>query len=342
MSESKSRRGREPAEDALATILGAIQAGRIAPVYYLAGESFPVEQVVAALRQAVLGASENAFNYDALLASETSPTSVLGAVRTMPMFGPRRLVQVRDAHHWKAEELAQLVPYLKDPSPSSCLLLIAEKADLRLKFFAEIKKSGVVAKFEPLKDRQVAAWVAGEARRQKLKLEPGAAESLAEAVGVEMAQLASAIERLALYAGLGTPITSRHVEELLATTRQRSVFELTNAVGRGDRREALLVLRRMLEDRESGVMIVAMLARHLRQLWSAKELAERNLPRAEIASSLGIHPFFVGDIIQQAQRMSGAALGRTHRALFEADRSLKSSRLTERAILEGLVFALCP
>jgi DNA polymerase-3 subunit delta len=343
MTDSRSRgRGREAGEDPLGAILSAIAAGEVAPVYYLAGEPFPVEQVVLALRRAVLGASENAFNYETLIASETSPTSILASVRTMPMFGPRRLVQVRDAHLFKADDLAAFLPYLKDPSPSSCLLLIAEKADLRLKFFAEAKKAGVVAKFEPLKDRQVPAWVSGEARRQKLKLEPGAAERLAEAVGTDMAQLASALERLSLYAGVGAPLTPGHVEELLATTRQRSVFELTGAVGRGDRREALVVLRRMLEDRESGVMIVAMLARHLRQLWSAKELADRGLPRAELASALGVHPFFVGDLIQQAQRMSVAALGRTHRALFEADRSLKSSRLPERAILEGLVFSLCP
>ncbi len=343
MSEARARgRGREGGEDALAPLLADLEAGRIAPVYYLAGEAFPVEQVVTALRRTVLGASENAFNYETLLATEASVTSVLASARTVPMFGPRRLIQVRDAHLWKADELAALIPYLKDPAPTSCLLLIAEKADLRLKFFAEAKKAGVVAKFEPLKDRQVPAWVSGEARRQKLKLEPGTAERLAEAVGTEMAQLASALERLSLYAGLGKPIGPNHVEELLATTRQRSVFELTAAVGRGDRREALLVLRRMLEDRESGVMIVAMLARHLRQLWSAKELTARSVPRAELASALGIHPFFVGDLIQQAERLSGAALARTHRALFEADRSLKSSRLSERAILEGLIFALCP
>ena len=199
-----------------------------------------------------------------------------------------------------------------------------------------------MARFEPLKDRQAAPWVAAEARRTRVKLQPGAAESIADAVGTDMAQLAMAIERLSLYAGPGQPVGTEQVEELLARTRQRSIFDLTNAVGRGQRGEALEVLRRMLVDREPGVRILAMLARHLRQLWQARELSERGQPRDAIASALGIHPFFVGDIVEQARRFNRGALERTHRALFEADRSLKSSRLSEAMILERLVLSLCP
>jgi DNA polymerase III subunit delta len=328
--------------DSAVELLKEIAAGQIAPVYYLCGEPHPLQHVVAALRQAVLSGGESAFNYDALTVPEAGIVEILDAARTLPMLGPRRLVQVRDAHLLSAEDLAQALPYLKAPSPSTCLLMIGEKADLRMKFFAELKKHGVVAKFEPLKDRQVPEWLTAEARRQGIKLEPGTAEHVAEAVGTDMAQLASALERLSLYAGIGKPVSPADVDDLLAQTRQRSIFELTNAVGRGQRREALLVLRKMLQDREPGVRIVAMLSRHLRQLWSAKELAGRGRSKQEIAAALGIHPFFVGDVIQQGQRFSEPTLLRTHRALFLADRRLKSSRLAEAAILEQLVVGLCP
>ena len=302
----------------------------------------PLGEVVAAIRRAVLGGDGNAFNLDSLLAGEARASGILAAARTLPMFGASRLVEVRDAHLLDAEALGQLVPYIKDPSPTTCLVLLAEKADLRLKFFGELKKHGVVARFEPLKDRQAAAWVAGEARRQKVRLAAGAAEAIADAVGTDMGQLASAVERCALYVGLGQQVSPADVEELLARTRQRSIFDLTNAVGRGQRGVALGVLRQMLEDREPGLRIVAMLARHLRQLWTARELAARGTQKGEIASALGIHPFFVGDILEQARRFSVLALERTHRALFEADRTLKSSRLAEEIVLERLVLSLCP
>jgi DNA polymerase-3 subunit delta len=323
-------------------LLREIEGGKIAPIYYLCGERFPLERVVTALRQAVLGGDASAFNFDALQAEEHGPEAILAAARTMPMLGAMRLVQVRDMHLLGAKELNKLLPYVKDPAPTTCLLLVADKADLRLKLFTELKKTGVVQRFDPLKDRQVPDWLAGEARRMKVKLEPGAAERIADAVGTDMGQLASALERLELYVGSGRGVSPRDVDELLAQTRQHSIFELTNAVGRGQRREALLVLRRMLQDKEPGVRIVVMLARHLRHIWSAKELRAGGEQPKAIAARVGIHPYFVQDVLRQAQRFSWPMLRRTHRALFEADRSLKSSRLSDAAVLEQLVLRLCP
>jgi DNA polymerase-3 subunit delta len=319
-----------------------IESGRIAPLYYICGEHYPLERAARAIRKAVVGDDPNAFNCESLQADTAGADSILSAARTLPMLGPMRLVQVRDMHQLDAKDLAKLLPYVKEPAPTTCLLMLADKADLRLKFFSELKKTGVVVKFEPLKERQVPAWLSTEARRQKIKLKPGAAERIADAVGTDMGRLASALEQLSLYVGPTKPVSPDDVEALLAQTRQRSIFELTNAVGRGQRREALLVLRRMLQDREPGVRIVVMLARHLRQLWSTKELCTRGQPAKAIASQVGIHPYFVKDMIRQSERFSRSLLWRMHRALFEADRRLKSSRLSDAVILEQLVMKLCP
>lgn len=326
----------------LSDILSDIKGNRIAPIYYLCGERYPVNQVITALRHAVLGGEENSFNFDALLASEIDVKDILFAARTLPMLGAKRLVQVRDAHLFPAEALNKLLPYVKEPAPTTCLLLIADKADLRLKFFTELKKKAVVLRFEPLKEHQVSSWVMQEARRLGIKLQPGTAERISEAIGTDMDQLVSALERLSLYVGPKAVITPAEVDELLVETRQRSIFDLTNAVGRGQRREALLVLRKMLENRESGVKMVMMLARHVRQLWSARELLRRGRAKNDIAAALGIHPYFISDLLQQTERFSEHMLQRTHRALFQADRRLKSSRMPEGLILEQLVLELCP
>ncbi len=323
-------------------IIKSVKAGRISTLYYFSGESYPVQHLVETIRQKILGQEANAFNYDALQAKETSPEEIVSIARTMPMLGEKRLVLVREMHHFDAEALNKLLPYVKNPSPSTCLLMVADKADLRLKFFTELKKRGVVARFDPLKDREVPKWLHSEAKRRKITLQPGAAEHIAEAIGTDRAQLASALERLELYVGVGQPITPTDVEELLQQTRQRSIFELTNAVGRGQRRESLLVLHRMLQDREPGIKIVAMLARHIRLLWSTKDLVKERKSQKEIASQLGIHSFFVKDMIDQSKRFSEEKLRKIHYSLNQADLALKSSRLDDAVILQKLVMGVVP
>src|SRR6185503_17100081 len=96
-------------------------------------------------------------------------------------------------------------------------------------------------------------------------LEPRAITRLADAVGADLSRLALVIEQLALYAG-GRAVTADDVDDLVADTRERSVFELTDAVGAGDLAGALTAVSALCDQRDSALGVIAMLARHLRQL----------------------------------------------------------------------------
>jgi DNA polymerase-3 subunit delta len=253
----------------------------------------------------------------------------------------RRLVVVRDADQMKADELSGLVPYVQKPCAETCLVLVGEKADQRLKFFTAFKKTGQLVKLEPLYENKLPGFVREEAKLRGVKFEDAAAaQLLVDEVGSELGQLADAVERLAIFVGDRKSITAADVEQAVATTRQRNVFELANAVGEGDRGRALAVLGSMLGARESGVRVVAMVARHVRQLWSTQALLAKRLGKFDIAQELGIPPFFVDGIMEQARRFDPPSLARMHDALFRADKDLKSSRLEDDRILERLVLEL--
>jgi DNA polymerase III subunit delta len=217
---------------------------------------------------------------------------------------------------------------------------VGEKVDARLKFFTAFKKHGVLLKFDALYERQLPAFVQDEARRREVAFDTGAAQLLCDEVGSELGQLADAVERLAVYVGERKKITVADIEAVVATTRQRNVFELCNAVGEGSRDRALTVLSSMMGAREPGVRIVAMLTRHVRQLWTANGLLARRMNKFDLAQALGIPPFFVDGIEAQAKRWDANAFSRMHAALFEADKALKSSRLEDDRILEQLVLEL--
>jgi DNA polymerase-3 subunit delta len=240
----------------------------------------------------------------------------------------------------KAEELGGLSSYVADPAPETCLVFVAEKADQRLKFFTAFKKHGVLVKLDPLYERQLPDFVRGEARARSVTIAPDAVTMIVDEIGAELGQLADAVERLAIFVGDRKSVSAEDVEQVVATTRQRSVFELANAVGGGDRAKALAMLSSMLGARESGVRIVAMLARHLRQLWITSELLQKTRDKFEIAGALGIPPFFADDIIKQARTLDPARAKRMHAALYLADKNLKSSRLEDARILEALVLEL--
>jgi DNA polymerase-3 subunit delta len=323
--------------------LAPLRDGDPGPLYFLYGkERWLVDRAVDLVRSRVLDPRTRDFNYELFYGKEAGSARIVQAARTLPMMAKRRLILVRDADEMKADELAGLISYVQDPAPETCLVFVGEKVDARLKFFTAFKKSGVLVKLDPLYERQLPDFVRGEARARGVTIEPQALQMIVDEIGADLGQLADAVERLSLFAsGRGQKsIAPDDVETVVATTRQRSVFELANAVGEGSRPRALTVLASMTAARESGVRVVAMLARHVRQLWVTKELLERTGDKFEIAQALGIPPFFVDDIVKQARRLERPRLRRMHAALYLADKNLKSSRLDDAHIMEGLILDL--
>lgn len=321
-------------------LVGRIRRGEIAPIYVLYGpERHLRESVLTALRAAIVGDGSD-LAVDLLIAKEAGARGILAAARTLPMLVSRRLVIVRDIEGLSAADLDALLPYARRPNEKTCLVLAGEKADQRYRFFAEVRRTGVLARFEAPSGRQLPAWIRQEARELGVEIEEQAASLLVEALGRDLGELRAALERLALFVDGGRRPTIRcaDVEEAVMFTRSRSVFELTDAVGRRDASAALTVLRRMIADRQNTHGILSMLARHIRQIWAVREMRGASAPA--VASEVGVPPFVAAKLIDQAARFPEAALDRAHRALADADRQLKWSRLPDGPILERLVLEM--
>jgi len=310
-------------------IPGEVARGDVAPVYCLHGsERFLVDRTIGALRKAILGsedATASGFDFDAFDLRETTLAQVIAAARTLPMWSKRRLVIASGIDGVKSEQLEPLVAYVANPNPRGCLVLVGDKVDGRLRAFLALRRAGFLHEFARLKDRDLVTWLANEAKRRKLSIEPAAVQALAEYAGPDLGRVVQALEQVSLFAG--GPIKREHVEEMIPESRERGIFELTRAIGTGDVASALRLVANMLRNREPALKIQFMLLRQLRQIWRAKELVGASVPRPEIASAIGIAPFFLDDVLIPAGRMSTAALKRSFAHLYQADRSLKSSRI---------------
>jgi len=319
-------------------IAGEVARGKIAPIYCLSGERYLVDAAHAAIRAAVLAEAGPAagFNHDSYDLKESGLLPCLTTARTLPMMAKRRLVIGKGIDQVKADLLEPLVDYANDPNPSTCLVLVGDKVDVRFKAFVALRKAGFLHVFAPLRDQALAGWLRGEARARKIELSNDAATALADLAGPELGRLSQALDQLALYTG-GKPIALDDVEELVSETRQRNVFELTKAIGAGDVPRALGLLANMLRNREPALRIQFMLARQMRQIWRAKELAAAGAARNEIASAVGMSPYFLDDVLVPARRMSKAALARAFERLYQSDQALKSSRVDGDLIVSRLV-----
>ena len=340
MATKKGARSKDPG---LEEVLRRIDAGQHDPVYLFHGANVHlIEQVVDRLKAAVVGDEDDEFGYQVMRGDEVSGTQVVNAARTVPMLATEQLIVLRGLDALKADDQAALLPYLKDPNPATCLVMIAAKVDKRLKLFAQANKAGVLHEAGAITERELGGWILARGRALGLTLSPQVAHGLGEATGTDPATIEDALERLSLYCRDAKEVTADDVEAVVTSSRVHSIFELTDAIGRRDVASALKVLTNMFENREAPLRILATLATHVRRLLHAAELgpAALNQPN-RLAAELGLPPFLARKVADQARQFSRGELRRAVQRLAATDLELKSARRPDELIMEEMLLELC-
>ena len=165
--------------------------------------------------------------------------------------------------------------------------------------------------------------------------------------------LAAAVEKSAsLPTASAQPLTKNRVtlgdvETMVLAAKQRSLYELTDAISSKDRPRALLLLHGLLNASDGGedaaIGHLYMLARTFRQMLIISEKNVRD-PRAiwqVLWQGFRMPPFAAEDLIKQARRYkSRRELTRAIRLVARADLELRSSPANKLLVLERLILDL--
>lgn len=320
-----------------------VRRGEIALVYCLYGEDeYRREQVLNQLLDALLTEGERDLNLDQIRPGEAETQSIIGSARTLPFLGPRRVVLVRGVEELSRAQQEELLAYLNDPSPTSCLVLAGRSLDLRTRLAAAIQKKGMVLHFDRMKADSLKEALVAAAKERGARLQPDAISLLIDLVGDDLRQLMYAVEKLALFVGEGVEIRPQDIEAMVGETRVRSIFQLTDTVSGRDLDGALRCLTSLLDAGEEPLAILGMLARQIRLLFQAKALREQGTPVSKMTHDLGrLPPRVVAALAEQGASRSWRQLAGALQSISRADMAIKTGRTAAPMVLSGLVWSLC-
>ncbi len=324
-----------------AELYNQLRCKQVPPLVLLCGqEPYLVQQAARAVRKAVLAAENDTFNDDVFEGKDASGSEILAAAMTFPVFAAKRLVTVKNGHLLKAAELDVLLPYLEQPVPETCLLFIADKIDNRRKFFQKFKKLGALIEFKPLTDREVPQYIKNTLGQRDISISADALNLFCSMVGSNLHEIHTELDKLVTYLGTATLVDVKDVQAVVSRGRAENIFELGNAVGRGDIATALTLVGRLSSAGEAPLKILSLLVRHFRQLWKVRELQARGCPVKDIAKIAGVPYFVVNGLVQQGKKFSRLDFMRAHELFLATDLAMKSSGADADALLEGLILQL--
>jgi len=322
-------------------VLKTLQKGRLEPVYLFYGPGeFRMEKILDQIKSLVPEGTRQ-LNLEILYGGETEPEKILEHARTLPFLAERRLIIVRRTEAVSADGLTRFLPYLENPSPSTCLVFVTSRTDFNKPFFKTLRSHGWAVKFEEPKNQQVVPWIMKTATEMGIKLSPQAAAYLHDIVGTKTRELYGELEKLSL--SFDGDVGIEQVKESVKHSRIYTVFELTNQISIRNRGASMLVLNRFLEEedkRDAPLRVIGMLNRQIRLLWRTKLLAEKGTDPKDVMQKLGINYYGADQLLKQARLWKVRELERAFDLLYEADGRIKSAS-RPKPILENLVLALC-
>jgi DNA polymerase-3 subunit delta len=197
-----------------------------------------------------------------------------------------------------------------------------------------------------VEEGEAVRWIVEIASADGVKVEADAARELVDARGGDMMLIANELEKLVLYVGEKKRVTLGDVETMVLAAKQRTLYELTDAISAHDRPRALAVLDAILssgDGEEAAIGHLYMLAKTFRQMLVIFEKRVRDSRALWQALWQGfrVPPFAAEDVLRQARRYkSRRELTRALRLVARADLELRSNPPSKRLVMERLVLDL--
>jgi DNA polymerase III subunit delta len=257
-------------------------------------------------------------------------------------------------------EFAAIELYFKNPNPDALIIFIADHisipADVRRMELTDKERYEriretlgewcQVIEFARVDESEATKWLADQAATEDVKIDQDAAREMVDALGGDMMMISGELEKLILYVGEKKRITLGDVETMVLAAKQRTLYELTDAISAKDRTRALEILDAIIttgDGDEAAIGHLYMLAKTFRQMLVISEHNVRD-SRAlwqVLWQGFRVPPFAAEDIIKQARRYkSRRELTRAIRLIGKADLALRSNAPSKRMILENLVLDL--
>jgi len=343
-----------------------LESRKLRAAYVFVGdEAFFRKRFRDAILEHLVPADRRDFSLFEFDLAETDLAEILDRARTPSLMAPFQVFFVRSVKNLfgrgsNEEKLSSIEEYCKHPNPDALVVFVADHISIpadarRMEMqdrdrYQRIRDTmgqccGIV-ELARVEEGEAVRWITDYCASRGVKIEADGARELVDALGGGMMMISNEVEKLILYVGEKKRITLGDVETMVLAAKQRSLYELTDAISSKDRAHALEILDAILvagEGEEAAIGHVYMLAKTFRQMLVILErnVRDQRMLWAALWQGFRVPPFAADDIIRQARRYkSRRELTRAIRLVAKADLALRSNPVSKRMVLERLVIDL--
>lgn len=336
--------------------MGRLRQAELPHLFLLAGEEhYYIEKSYQAILRKLGASKEDLQDVVQKFTGDVSLDTLIGVIETAPFFADKNIILVQDSLLFKAsksepagkereKQISRLISVFEDMPPYSYVIFISgEKPDKRKKICKAVERAGAVLEAEALRAWNIDDWLRVKLHEIGKELDSEAvvyfhgAVSLMQPISLEF--LDKEFDKLSMYTE-GRVIAREDLKQVFASLPEISNFALLDAISGKNVSKALSLLKRQLMQGTYFTMILALLTRHVRQLWQARVLLDKGVRGKALAGPLEMNPYIAEKLGQAASKFTEDTLKEAMLKLADADYRLKTGQAGEE-VLEYAIIILC-
>lgn len=300
-------------------------------VYFFYGEEdFNIDKEIDKLKN---GLDKNFLDMSCKTYNNPKFPDLISILRTQPMMFGKMLVIINCLDYFSKtiddKDIKEIADALENNSDNQDIVFVAKlkrdegkKLDSRKKFFKTLAKYNTkeFPVIPAYKTAELKAWITGQAKTKKLKLEPDAVCALISQIGNNLRQLDTELGKLQLAAYPENIVTAKMVRDNCISNED--LFAFSDYLMEGQKDKALKEYRKLL-DKKYVMEIVSTLQTMLRR-WIILKAKSSACSPFELSKLTGQHEYVVKLTLQKLKKTTLKDLVKLKQNLTDAEFKIKS------------------
>lgn len=322
------------------TIQNEIENNIIKPIYLIYGEGDYFHNLIIKKFKSYFSSIEQKVNYEIFYGENLDFGQLVNSIKTLPFGMERQCIIIKQLERVK-NSLSQKLNYLLDTlswQQDNLLILLCtnEKKIPQNINTKKIVQFGQIIFLPKPTISQTKKLIKTLCQKAHKEISEEAVYCLQGLTENNFVQISNELEKLFCFLSNSTnKINKDDIIKNLYGLQEGNIFDLVDRVGERKTREALFILRKLIEYGEyHPLQILAMLNRQIRLIFKAK-LYPNQIKKNKGDKNLPL--FVIEKIITQSQKYSLDELKKIFHYLLDAEINLKSSSLSPDIVLEQLI-----
>jgi len=286
------------------------------------------------------------FNYKYFEGKNIDLSELADAVDALPVFAERTLVEVRDFDFYNAGEevRSRLEAIISDIPDYCCLVFFFSDPEYKplgtTRIHQMIKKRGASVEFSSQYEADLIPWLSRRFAALDRTIDRAEAQYMLFHCGDSMTKLIAEVQKIAAYAK-SKRITRADIDAVGTPEVSAWVFDMTDAIVKGDFDRAAAVMADLLELRENPIKLLAIISKQLRQLYYAKLCLTGGKDASYLKELCEMNKIYPATLLMEsARKVSLEWCENAVRLASETDYLMKSNATDDEELLKIMLMKL--